>query len=30
LRDHCRQTALSFALARGRNEGAKVEISGEG
>jgi beta-RFAP synthase len=30
LRNHCRQTALSFALARGRNEGAKVEISGEG
>jgi len=30
LRGHCRQTALSFALARGRNEGAKVEISGEG
>ena len=30
LRNHCGQTALSFALARGRNEGAKVEISGEG
>lgn len=30
LRNHCRQTALSFALARGRNEGAKVDISSEG
>jgi beta-ribofuranosylaminobenzene 5'-phosphate synthase len=30
LRNHCRPTALSFALARGRNEGAKVEISGKG
>jgi beta-RFAP synthase len=30
LRTHYGQTALSFALARGRNEGAKVEISGEG
>jgi beta-RFAP synthase len=30
LRTHCRQPALSFALARGRNEGATVEISGEG
>ena len=30
LRNHCGHPALSFALARGRNEGAKVEISGEG
>jgi beta-RFAP synthase len=30
LRNHCKHPALSFALARGRNEGAKVEISGEG
>jgi beta-ribofuranosylaminobenzene 5'-phosphate synthase len=30
LRNHCRHPALSFALAQGRNEGAKIEISGEG
>jgi beta-ribofuranosylaminobenzene 5'-phosphate synthase len=30
LRNHCGHPALSFTLARGRNEGAKVEISGEG
>jgi predicted sugar kinase len=29
LRNRCRYPALCFALARGRNEGAKVEISGE-
>jgi len=29
LRNHFSQTALSFLLARGRNEGAKVEISGQ-
>jgi beta-RFAP synthase len=29
LRNHFKHPALSFALARGRNEGAKVEISGE-
>jgi beta-RFAP synthase len=27
VRTHCRHPALSFALAKGRNEGAKVEIS---
>ena len=30
LRNHCRHPALSFALAQGRNEGAKIEVSGEG
>jgi predicted sugar kinase len=30
LRNQCGHPALSFALARGRNEGAKVEVSGEG
>jgi beta-RFAP synthase len=30
LRNHCGHPALSFAMARGRNEGAKVEVSGEG
>ncbi|MGE3529060.1 MAG: GHMP kinase [Methyloceanibacter sp.] len=28
LREHCKHPALSFALTRGRNEGASVEISG--
>src|SRR5215510_14669048 len=30
LRSHCSHPALSFALAQGRNEGAKVDVSGEG
>lgn len=29
LRDRCKHPALSFALTRGRNEGARVELSGE-